>query len=396
MHLDPELGARSCARARRRPRGSPVRVARDPAGRQGHLRYPRHADDTWVAVYPGHRPRADAASVAIARQHGRWCWESSYDRVRSLAPGPTTNPHDATRTPGDRVRTCRGGRGGHGAGRLCHPDDRLDRATGGVLRVVGYKPTHGLLPCVGVKAISETFDTVGVMTRTVEDAAFVVGSLSGRALALPPELSPPRLGICLTHEWRCCRRRDGGALRGAARGARERRSPSRRSDAPAVVRGARRGAEPGLDVRDRPLPGGRVPSLRGHDPGAAAQHRSRGSGDAAAMPTRSRSAWCETARRSSPPCSPRWTRSSPLRGRVRRPARVRRVTRSSTAPGRRSVPRLSASPPAPGRPGCRSAPDRGDASAGRTHAGLRSLGRGRGHVAAPDVRGQADVASGRS
>ena len=35
----PRVGARSCTRARRRPRGCPIRVARDPAGRQGHLRY---------------------------------------------------------------------------------------------------------------------------------------------------------------------------------------------------------------------------------------------------------------------------------------------------------------------------------------------------------------------
>jgi amidase len=67
--------------------------------------------------------------------------------------------------------------------------------------VVGYKPTHGTLPCVGVKAISESFDTIGVMTRTVADAALVVGALSRRPLGLPAELPTPTLGICLTHEW---------------------------------------------------------------------------------------------------------------------------------------------------------------------------------------------------
>ncbi len=117
-------------------------------------------------------------------------------------PGPTTNPHDSTRTPGG---SSSGPAAAVAAGMV--PVAFATQTTGSIVRpaafcgVVGYKPTHGLLPCVGVKAISETFDTVGVMTRTVEDAAFVVGSLSGRPLALPPELSPPRLGICLTHEW---------------------------------------------------------------------------------------------------------------------------------------------------------------------------------------------------
>jgi amidase len=81
------------------------------------------------------------------------------------------------------------------------------QTTGSIVRpaafcgVVGYKPSHGTLPSVGVKAISESFDTVGVIARTVEDAALVVGAVAGRPLAPPPEPVAPRLGVCLTHEW---------------------------------------------------------------------------------------------------------------------------------------------------------------------------------------------------
>ena len=82
------------------------------------------------------------------------------------------------------------------------------QTTGSIIRpaafcgAVGYKPSHGTLPSSGVKAISESFDTVGVIAQTVADAALVVGALSGRSLVPQPEPSGPRLGICLTHEWR--------------------------------------------------------------------------------------------------------------------------------------------------------------------------------------------------
>ena len=154
-------------------------------------------------IYGDHRPLVDAASVAIARQLGALVFGKLVTtEFAAWPPGPTTNPHDAARTPGG---SSSGPAAAVAAGMV--PVAFATQTTGSIARpaafcgVVGYKPTHGMLPCVGVKAISESFDTIGVMTRTVEDAAFVAGSLSGRALALSPAPSPPRLGICLTHEW---------------------------------------------------------------------------------------------------------------------------------------------------------------------------------------------------
>ncbi len=46
--------------------------------------------------------------------------------------------------------------------------------------VVGYKPTYGTVNRVGVKMISDTLDTIGVLARSVPDAALFVGALSGR------------------------------------------------------------------------------------------------------------------------------------------------------------------------------------------------------------------------
>ncbi len=59
--------------------------------------------------------------------------------------------------------------------------------TGGSVRIpaawnglVGLKTTAGRLPLAGVVPLAETFDTVGPLTRTVEDAALLLAVLEGR------------------------------------------------------------------------------------------------------------------------------------------------------------------------------------------------------------------------
>ena len=155
-------------------------------------------------IYAGHRPQADAASVAIARRCGMVpLGKLVTTEFAAWPPGPTTNPHDRTRTPGG---SSSGSAAAVAAGMV--PVAFATQTTGSIIRpaafcgVVGYKPSFGMLPCVGARAISESFDTVGVIALTVADAAFVVGALSGRALELAPQpTAAPRLGICLTHEW---------------------------------------------------------------------------------------------------------------------------------------------------------------------------------------------------
>ncbi len=62
--------------------------------------------------------------------------------------------------------------------------------TGGSVRIpsawndlVGLKTTHGLLPLDGVVPLCETFDTVGPLCRSVEDAAHMLAALSGAPAA---------------------------------------------------------------------------------------------------------------------------------------------------------------------------------------------------------------------
>jgi len=64
--------------------------------------------------------------------------------------------------------------------------------------VVGFKPTHGLLPTSGVVPVYPSFDTVGLLTASIADAAYVLRALCRvqRASAQPPA-GAVRL-LCLT------------------------------------------------------------------------------------------------------------------------------------------------------------------------------------------------------
>lgn len=70
--------------------------------------------------------------------------------------------------------------------------------TGGSVRIpaawndlVGLKPAHGLLPLDGTVPLAPSFDTVGPLCRTVEDAALMLAALGGGAA---PDLRGASLG----------------------------------------------------------------------------------------------------------------------------------------------------------------------------------------------------------
>jgi Asp-tRNA(Asn)/Glu-tRNA(Gln) amidotransferase A subunit family amidase len=68
--------------------------------------------------------------------------------------------------------------------------------------VVGYKPSFGLVPRAGVKALADNLDTVGCMARNVADAAFFVGVLTDRRKLREVDAPlPPHFGFCRTPMW---------------------------------------------------------------------------------------------------------------------------------------------------------------------------------------------------
>jgi Asp-tRNA(Asn)/Glu-tRNA(Gln) amidotransferase A subunit family amidase len=154
-------------------------------------------------VYAGHRPRTDAACVALARAAGALVLGKTVTTEFAwFHPGKTANPHNPAHTPG-----------GSSSGSAAAVADCMvpfafgTQTAGSIIRpasycgIVGYKPTHGMLPRAGIKPLSDSLDTLGALTRTVADAALLVSALCGRDLLPRPLEQAPRIGLCRTHEW---------------------------------------------------------------------------------------------------------------------------------------------------------------------------------------------------
>ena len=109
--------------------------------------------------------------------------------------GPVHNPHDPTRSAG-------GSSGGSAAAVATGMGQAsIGTDTGGSIRipaaacgVVGLKPSLGEVPTDGVVPLCPTFDHVGPITRSVEDAAALWSALAARPL---PRLGATRSPIIL-------------------------------------------------------------------------------------------------------------------------------------------------------------------------------------------------------
>ncbi len=97
------------------------------------------------------------------------------------AYGPTKNPHDTARVPGG---TSSGSAAAVAADMAVWA---LGTDTGGSTRqpaafcgTVGLKPTYGRVSRYGVMAAASSLEQVGVLSKTVEDAAIILSEISGQ------------------------------------------------------------------------------------------------------------------------------------------------------------------------------------------------------------------------
>ncbi|HEY9141486.1 MAG TPA: amidase [Bryobacteraceae bacterium] len=101
--------------------------------------------------------------------------------------GPVNNPWDLQRITGG---SSSGSAAAVAAG-LCIAAIGTDtagsvRCPAALCGIVGHRPSAGLLSCKGVVPLSTSFDTPGPMTRTVRDAALLLGALVAKTGASAP------------------------------------------------------------------------------------------------------------------------------------------------------------------------------------------------------------------
>ena len=171
-------------------------------------------------LWAGRTPRRDAVAVARLRAAGAIILGKTVTTEYAyFNPGKTRNPHDPERTPGGSSS------GSAAAVAACMVPGAIGSQTNGsVIRpaafcgVVGFKPTHGLIPRSGALLLSRTLDHVGAFARSVEDAALLAEVMAGfdeedpdtRAIARPPLAAvavsepplPPRFAFVRTPVWK--------------------------------------------------------------------------------------------------------------------------------------------------------------------------------------------------
>jgi amidase len=153
--------------------------------------------------YANRQPSWDAACVAACRRAGAIVLGKTVTtEFAYFAPGKTRNPHDLNATPG-----------GSSSGSAAAVADGMvplafgSQTAGSLVRpatfcgIYGYKGSHGEFSLTGIRPLSESLDTLGVLARNVEDLRLMRDVLLNRAANGAPHSRPPRLGLYKTSHW---------------------------------------------------------------------------------------------------------------------------------------------------------------------------------------------------
>ena len=132
-------------------------------------------------IYADFVPSHDATCVARIKEAGGIILGKAVTTEFATGdPSPTINPWDAAHTPGGSssgssvavaTQMCAAALGSQTGGSTCRP-----AAYNGI---VGLKATYGRISRYGVVPVSWSLDTVGILVRTVEDAAIMLQVMAG-------------------------------------------------------------------------------------------------------------------------------------------------------------------------------------------------------------------------
>lgn len=153
-------------------------------------------------IYADHQPRADAACVRLARRQGAVLMgKVATGEFATQTPSEARNPLRVSHTPGG---SSSGSAAAVAAGMV--PVAFGTQTTGSIVRpalycgLIGYKPSFGLIGTAGLKTLSHTQDTIGVITRDVPDAAYFTMGLQGARTA-GHGIERPQIALCRSRQW---------------------------------------------------------------------------------------------------------------------------------------------------------------------------------------------------
>ncbi len=157
------------------------------------------------SIYTGHRVAWDAPCVAACRAAGGVSFGKTVTtEFAHRHPNETRNPHNTDHTPGGSSSGSAAAVGAHMV-----PVAFGTQTTGSIIRpaafcgTVGYKPSYGDFCTTGVRDNVPSFDTLGLIARSVDDLALFRAAV----MALPHEpldavdVSALRIGFCRTAFW---------------------------------------------------------------------------------------------------------------------------------------------------------------------------------------------------
>ena len=172
-------------------------------------------------IYADFVPDYDATCVARLKDAGAVIiGKAVTTEFATSDPSPTRNPWNPAHTPGGSssgsavavaTRMCAAALGSQTGGSTCRPASYNG--------IVGLKPTYGRISRYGVIPVSWSLDTVGILVRTVEDAALLLGAMAGHdpkdpgssrepvddyIIGLDSLDGPPRIGLVRQHFLEVC------------------------------------------------------------------------------------------------------------------------------------------------------------------------------------------------